>query len=125
MLAGLRTCAELFAAIHGLGFNLVRTPLAAEETSSEGPLAGKLLVFTGTMRQGSRDDMKKQAKALGAKVGESITGKTDLLVCGEKVGASKLNKARELGVRIVSEGEYLALLRESGAESVALSAPQV
>jgi len=54
--------------------------------------------------------MKKQAKVLGAKVGESITGKTDLLVCGEKVGATKLSKARELGVRIVSEEEYLALL---------------
>ncbi len=125
MLAGLKTTAGLFVAIHGLGFNLVRTPLAAEEVSGEGPLAGKLLVFTGTMRQGSRDDMKKQAKALGAKVGESITGKTDLLVCGEKVGATKLNKARELGVRIVSEEEYLVLLRESGAESLALSAPQV
>ena len=115
MLAGLRTTAELFAAIHGLGFNLIATPLEAEERAGEGPLSGKLLVFTGTMQQGSREDMKKQAKVLGAKVGESITGKTDLLVCGEKVGATKLNKARELAVRIVSEEEYLALLRESGA----------
>lgn len=115
MLAGLRTTAELFAAIYKLGFNLIATPLEAEERVGEGPLSGKLLVFTGTMRQGSREDMKKQAKSLGAKVGESITGKTDLLVCGEKVGATKLNKARELGVRIVSEDEYLALLEESGA----------
>lgn len=111
MLAGMRAVAYLFAVIHGLGFNLVRTPLAAEEAAGEGPLAGKLLVFTGTMRQGGREEMKKQAKALGARVGESITGKTDLLVCGEKVGAAKLNKARELGVKIVSEEEYLALLK--------------
>jgi DNA ligase (NAD+) len=110
MLAGLATTARLFENIHGLGFNLIRTPLAAQEPAAEGPLAGRLLVFTGTMRQGGREEMKKQAKSLGAKVGESITGKTDLLVCGDKVGATKLNKARELGVRIVSEEEYLALL---------------
>ena len=116
MLAGLRTTADLFTAIYELGFNLIVTPLAAEEGGAgQGPLSGKLLVFTGTMQQGSREDMKKQAKVMGAKVGESITGKTDLLVCGEKVGATKLNKARELGVRIVSENEYLALLAESGA----------
>ena len=115
MLAGLRTTADLFAAIHGLGFNLIVTPLESAEESSHGPLAGKTIVFTGTMQQGSREDMKKQAKALGAKIGESITGKTDLLVCGEKVGATKLSKARALDVRIVSEEEYLAFLLESGA----------
>lgn len=111
MLAGLRATAGLFAAIHGLGFNLIATPLQTAEAAGDGPLAGKLVVFTGTMRQGSREEMKKQAKALGAKVGESITGKTDLLVCGEKVGAGKTTKARQLGVRIVSEEEYLALIK--------------
>jgi DNA ligase (NAD+) len=89
----------------------LKTPLAAEEEQvGEGPLLGKLIVFTGTMQSGSRDDMKKQAKVLGAKIGESITGKTDLLVCGEKVGAAKLHKAESLGVRIVTEAEYLAML---------------
>jgi DNA ligase (NAD+) len=117
MLAGLRATAELFADLSRLGFNLIATPLETDlAANGNGPLAGKLLVFTGTMRQGSRDDMKKQAKALGAKVGEAITGKTDMLVCGEKVGAAKLTKARTLGVRTVSEEEYLQLLRESGAE---------
>lgn len=111
MLAGMKATAELFAAVYGLGFNLVKTPLADDEGPvGEGPLFGKLIVFTGTMQTGSRDDMKKQAKALGAKIGESITGKTDLLVCGEKVGAAKLSKAESLGVRIVTEEEYLALL---------------
>lgn len=111
MLAGMRATAELFTTLFSLGFNLVRTPLATtEEGPGEGPLAGMLVVFTGAMQSGSREDMKKQAKALGAKVGESITGKTDLLVCGEKVGAAKLNKAESLGVKIVKELEYLALL---------------
>ncbi len=45
------------------------------------------------MQQGSREEMKKQAKLLGARVGDSITGKTDMLVCGEKVGAAKLEQS--------------------------------
>jgi DNA ligase (NAD+) len=63
------------------------------------------------MQKGSRDEMKKQAKLLGAKVGDSITGKTDMLICGERVGAAKLNKARTLGVQLLSEDEYLALIQ--------------
>jgi DNA ligase (NAD+) len=111
MLAGMKATADLFDILYGLGFNLIATPLDTEEEGSgEGPLTGKLIVFTGTMQTGSREDMKKQAKALGAKIGESITGKTDLLVCGDKVGAAKLNKAETLGVRIVTEQEYLAML---------------
>jgi DNA ligase (NAD+) len=95
-----------------MGFTVVRTPLgAAEEPAGEGPLAGKLIVFTGTMRNGSREEMKTQAKRLGARVGDAITGKTDMLVCGEKVGATKLKKARDLGVRLLSETEYLALIK--------------
>ena len=111
MLAGMQATAALFDALYGMGFNLITTPLeTSAEAPGEGPLSGKLIVFTGSMQTGSREDMKKQAKALGAKIGESITGKTDLLVCGEKVGASKLNKAVSLGVRIVTEAEYLAML---------------
>ncbi len=111
MLTGMKATAALFDALYGLGFNLIATPIEmVGELPGEGPLSGKLMVFTGSMQTGSREDMKKQAKALGAKIGESITGKTDLLVCGEKVGATKLNKAESLGVRIVSEAEYLAML---------------
>lgn len=111
MLAGMKATAALFNALYGLGFNLVATPIeTANELPGEGPLSGKLIVFTGSMQTGSREDMKKQAKALGAKIGESITGKTDLLVCGEKVGATKLNKAESLGVRMVTEEQYLAML---------------
>jgi DNA ligase (NAD+) len=112
MLSGLAASAELFDMMFGLGFNLVRTPLGTIELSPrDGPLIGKLIVFTGSMQQGSREEMKKQAKSLGARVGDSITGKTDMLVCGEKVGAAKLKKAETLGVQIVSEAEYLALIK--------------
>jgi DNA ligase (NAD+) len=112
MLSGLAASAELFDTMFGMGFNLVRTPLAASGTApGEGPLTGRLVVFSGSMQQGSREAMKKQAKLLGARVGDSITGKTDMLVCGQKVGAAKLGKARALGVQILSEEDYLALIK--------------
>lgn len=111
MLSGLAASADLFDTMFGMDFNLVRTPLSThEEVAFDGPLIGKLIVFSGTMQEGSREEMKKRAKLLGAKVGESITGKTDMLVCGEKVGATKLARARSLGVQIVSEVDYLALI---------------
>jgi DNA ligase (NAD+) len=112
MLSGLSASAGLFNALSGMGFNLIRTPLSAgEQELIDGPLAGKLIVFTGAMQRGSRDEMKKQAKNLGARVGDSITGKTDMLVCGERVGAAKLNKAMSLGVQLLSEVEYLELIK--------------
>ena len=112
MLSGLAATAELFWAMYGMGFNLARTPLVAdEEAAGDGPLAGKLIVFTGTMQQGSREEMKKHAKLLGARVGDAITGKTDMLVCGGKVGPAKLKKAETLGVRLLSEADYLAMIK--------------
>lgn len=111
MISGLAATAAHFDTMYQMGFNLVRTPLnAVEEAQGNSPLSGKLIVFTGAMQKGSRDEMKKQAKLLGAKVGDSVTGKTDMLVCGEKVGESKLKKARTLGVQLLSEAEYLNLV---------------
>lgn len=111
ILPGLTSIKDMFFSLYGLGFNLIQTDIVSDAESSQlSPVTGQLIVFTGTMRQGSRDDMKKQAKGLGAKVGASITGKTDMLVCGEKVGASKLSKAGELGVKILSENEYLQFI---------------
>ena len=93
-----------------LGFNLRRTPLAAQQADIESPIAGKGIVFTGKMTQGSREDMQAEARALGARVQTAVSGNTDYLVCGEKVGASKMDKAARLGVAVMSEAEYRALL---------------
>jgi DNA ligase (NAD+) len=90
-----------------LGFNLEATPLIQEMQSADSPIAGKGVVFTGKMQQGSRENMQAQARGLGAKVQTAVSGKTDLLVCGKKVGEKKLDKARNLGVEIISENEYL------------------
>jgi len=108
---GVRAIAPLFEELYSLNFNLSPTPVTtAHETIKELPLQDKRIVFTGTMQQGSRDVMKKQAKSMGAKVGSSITGKTDMLVTGLKVGNAKIRKAEELGVMVIAELEYLELI---------------
>jgi DNA ligase (NAD+) len=99
-----------FQQIYQLGFNLMTTPLLSEQQQNHSPIAGKIIVFTGTMRHGKRDTMAQQAKRLGAKVATSVTGKTDFLVTGTDVGAAKIAAATEKGVRVISEDEYLALL---------------
>lgn len=98
----------LFDILVALGFNLIATQNQA--TDNAHPLAGKNLVFTGTLHSGSRDDLSKQAKAKGAKVGGSVSAKTDYLIAGDNVGANKINAAREKGVSVISEQEFLSLL---------------
>ena len=73
-----------------------------------GALDGKAIVFTGTLPTLSRAEAKRLAEDAGARVTSSVTGKTDLLVAGEKAG-SKRKKAEELGVQVVDEEEFLAL----------------
>ena len=105
---GFKRIQPLFQEIYALGFNLKSSAQTTQQTAH--PLAGKLIVFTGTMLQGSRDNMKQQAKAFGAKVGDAVSSKTDLLVIGDKVGATKLQAAQTKGVKIVTEAEYLELI---------------
>lgn len=78
----------------------------APDTDSS-PIAGKTVVFTGTLETMSRNEAKAGAQALGAKVAGSVSAKTDLVVAGPGAG-SKLKKAEELGVATMSEQEYLA-----------------
>ena len=98
-----------------LGVNLTVSP-AMSDGASDGAVAdvnpffaNKTFVFTGTLSSMTRDEALAKAKSRGAKIGSSISSKTDYLVAGDKAG-SKLQKAEKLGVTVLSEEEFLAQL---------------
>ncbi len=83
-------------------------PVETAATASS-PVAGRTVVFTGSLEQMTREEAKAMAERLGAKVGGSVSKKTDLVVAGPGAG-SKLAKAAELGVKVVDEDGWFALV---------------
>ncbi len=79
-------------------------------TGSTSAISNKIVVITGKMVRFSRDEVKSLAERNGAKVSSSISTKTDFLIAGEDAG-SKLKKATELGIKIISEEEFLELIK--------------
>lgn len=102
--------AEERASIARLVAHLEVLPPEARATSS--PVAGLTVVFTGTLEKMTRAEAKARAEALGAKVAGSVSAKTDLLVAGPGAG-SKAKDAERLGVKMIDEDEWLALIGDA------------
>jgi DNA ligase (NAD+) len=85
--------------------------LDAEQPAASSPVAGKTVVFTGSLEKMTRDEAKAMAERLGAKTAGSVSKKTDYVVAGPGAG-SKLTKAAEAGVKVLTEDEWFALIGE-------------
>lgn len=110
-----QACLDWFAG--GVGQAVLRrlrelglNPKGEQGATADAPFAGKTFVITGTLTSMGRDEAGAKVRALGGNVASSVSSKTHYLVCGADAG-SKLTKARALGVPVLEEGAFLALLK--------------
>lgn len=99
---------QLIDRLQKAGLNMQEEPRPV--TAATSPLAGKKVVLTGTLSSMTRQQAKEAVEKLGGEISSSVSKKTDLVVAGADPG-SKLDKARQLGVPVIGEEEFLALLR--------------
>ncbi len=107
---GLSKIKTIFAELIAItgGFNLEITPLLKKQSTTK--FNNLTIIFSGKMHA-DRQKMQKRAKQLGFKVLTSVSKKCNYLVVGEKVGQSKLSKARKYGIKIVTEADYLEMIK--------------
>jgi DNA ligase (NAD+) len=103
--AGRKIIEDLRAA----GVKLSETPRARREAAGDLPLSGKTIVVTGSLSHYGRDEIERLIRELGGKPAGSVSKKTDFVVAGDKAG-SKLDKAKELGVKVLTEEEFRQMI---------------
>jgi DNA ligase (NAD+) len=90
----------------GISFSLDRSaPVVLEDK-----LGGKSFVISGVFQKFSRDQLKEMIEKYGGKNTTSISGKTDFLLAGENMGPAKIKKAQALGIKVISEEEFLTMI---------------
>lgn len=104
---------EVIAALRAAGVTWPRVA-KPDRVASDSPFAGRTCVVTGTLSSMTRERAQERILALDGKVSGSVSKKTDYVIAGAEAG-SKLAKAEALGVKVLDEGEFLALLQKSGA----------
>lgn len=100
----------LIAELRDLGLRLELSEDERNSSVSNSSIAGKAIVISGTFTHYSRDEYKAMVERYGAKLLSSISSKTDYVLAGDKMGPSKLAKATELGVNILTEEDFLSLI---------------
>ena len=109
---------QLLSDLQALGLPLKRLPEEEPHPVNEhAAIAGKTFVISGVFSQHSREEYKALIESLGGKVGSSISSKTSYVLAGENMGPSKLAKATDLGIQILSEADFLALIGEGEVAS--------
>lgn len=89
----------------------INSPGDSMVSVSENPFVGMTIVVTGKVEPYTRSGINAKIESLGARAGSSVSSKTDYLVCGEKAG-SKLAKARELGVKVLTPEQFFRMAGE-------------
>ncbi len=114
---------RLLTELAQLGLNLGTPVAAAASDADRSVIFGRTLVVTGSLTQFTRDQIEQKIRDLGGKASSSVSRKTDYLVAGEAAG-SKLAKAESLGVKVLSEQEFLDLIAGGGgaAEETSVAA---
>ena len=102
---------EIITRLQAAGVQLEDVRSQTSEVSLPQVLEGKTIVISGTFSEHSRDEYKQMIEDYGGKNSGSVSKKTDFILAGENVGPAKLDKARELGVKLVSEEEFLAMIQ--------------